>query len=96
MKKVINRIIMLIILFNICCCFCVKAEEKIPSSVITQVEKKQAVDNSGIKDNKDLVDNESTLLKVMLIVLITWIALSAYIYFLNRKVKKMEKKLDEK
>lgn len=41
-------------------------------------------------------DNSAVIFKVMLIVLLTWVALSLYLFYLNRKVKGLEKKLNEK
>ena len=38
--------------------------------------------------------NDTVIFKVMIISMIIWIGLSVYIYYLNRKIKKLEKKLD--
>lgn len=91
-KKII---IILIIIFNVCGFFNLQSEEKSPSSGIVQIEKKSLLENTAEKNKKDTVDNDKILSRVMLITLITWIALSIYIYVLSRKIKKLEKKLDE-
>lgn len=49
-------------------------------------------DDSVINSGEDNI----VIFKVMLIVLMIWIALSIYIFYLNKKVKRLEKKLDEK
>jgi CcmD family protein len=49
-------------------------------------------DDSAIQSS----ENNAVIFKVMLIVLTIWIALSIYIFYLYRKVKRLEKKLDEK
>lgn len=38
---------------------------------------------------------DKTIYIVMLIVLLTWFALSCYIYVLNKKIKSLEKKLPD-
>jgi len=97
MKRAIKKIIIiLIIIFNVYGFSSLQSEEKVQSSGIVQIEKKSVLENSAEKNKKDLIDNDKILLRVMLITLITWFALSIYIYVLSRKVKNLEKKLDEK
>ena len=45
------------------------------------------------QDNGGNTQNDNSLYIVMAITLLTWIALSLYIFILNKKVKSLEKKL---
>lgn len=97
MKRAVKKIIIiLIIIFNVYSFSNLQSVEKIPSSGVIQIENKSVLENTAEKNKNDLIDNDKILLRVMLITLITWIALSIYIYVLSRKVKNLEKKLDEK